>query len=103
MDHGGVAAISFSTWGLFLLSNISAIAYALVNMADWTMATMFLGNAAGCTIILLVGAWKRMQHRNRFQNQPALIHRTKDENDWTMIRYDRIIIPLAVRTFPQAL
>ena len=71
MDHGGVAAISFSTWGLFLLSNISAIAYALVNMADWTMATMFLGNAAGCTIILLVGAWKRMQHRNRFQNQPA--------------------------------
>jgi hypothetical protein len=65
-DRGGVEAISFMTWGLFLLSNISAVAYALVNMADWTMATMFLGNAAGCAIILLVGAWKRLQHRNRF-------------------------------------
>ena len=68
-DRGGVEAISFMTWGLFLLSNISGVAYALVNMADWTMATMFLGNAAGCSIILVIGAWKRLQHRNRFSGQ----------------------------------
>jgi hypothetical protein len=30
------------------------------------MAAMFLGNAAGCSIILVIGAWKRLQHRNRF-------------------------------------
>jgi hypothetical protein len=28
------------------------------------MAAMFLGNAAGCTAILLIGAWKRTQHRS---------------------------------------
>ncbi len=65
-DRSGVEAISFMTWGLFLMSNLSAVAYALVNMGDWTMATMFLGNAAGCAIILLVGGCKRLQYRNRF-------------------------------------
>jgi hypothetical protein len=70
-DRGGVEAISFMTWGLFLLSNVSAVAYALVNTGDWTMATMFLGNAAGCSIILAIGAWKRLQHRNRFVSQAA--------------------------------
>jgi hypothetical protein len=62
-DQSGAAAISFTTWGLFLSSNASAIAYALVNKEDWTMALVFLGNAAGCAAILLVGAWKRSQHR----------------------------------------
>jgi hypothetical protein len=52
------------TWGLFLFSNASAIAYALVNNEDWTMACVFLGNAAGCAAILLVGAWKRTEHRS---------------------------------------
>ena len=70
-DRGGVEAVSFMTWGLFLLSNVSAVAYALVNMADWTMATMFLGNAVGCAIILAIGAWKRLQHRNRLIGQAA--------------------------------
>jgi hypothetical protein len=74
-DRGGVEAISFMTWGLFLLSNVSGVSYALVNMADWTMATMFVGNAAGCTIILLIGAWKRLQHRNRFSDS----HRMRDQ------------------------
>jgi hypothetical protein len=68
-DRSGVKAISFSMWGLFLLSNMSAVAYAVVNRADWTMAAMFLGNAVGCAIILLVSVWKRAQHRNRFLSQ----------------------------------
>jgi hypothetical protein len=41
------------------------VAYALVNKEDWTMAVIFLGNAVGCAIILLVGAWKRSQHHDR--------------------------------------
>ena len=69
-DRSGGEAISFATWGLFLLSNMSAVAYALVNRADWTMATMFLGNAVACAIILLIGLWKRAQHRNRFLGLP---------------------------------
>ena len=70
-DRNGVAAISFATWGLFLLSHMSTAAYALVNTQDYAMATMFLGNAAGCSAILLVGAWKRFQHRNLLREQTA--------------------------------
>jgi hypothetical protein len=81
-DRGGVEAISFMTWGLFLLSNVSAVAYALVNMSDWTMAAMFLGNAAGCSIILVIGAWKRLQHRNRFPN--GLTDRVRDQAGKTL-------------------
>jgi hypothetical protein len=65
-DRSGAKALSFSTWGLFLLSNASAVAYALVNRADWTMATMFFANGIGCATILVIGAWKRSQHRSNF-------------------------------------
>jgi len=64
-DQSGAEAISFWTWGLFLASNVSAIAYAVENKADWTMASMFLGNALGCGTILLIAAWKRSLHRRR--------------------------------------
>ena len=64
-DQGGAQAISFTTWSLFLVSNATAVAYALVNKADWIMASIFLANGAGCSAILLVGAWKRSKHRNR--------------------------------------
>jgi hypothetical protein len=63
-DPAGAQAVSFTTWGLFLFANVSAVAYALVNKADWTMAAMFLGNAAGCAAILAIGAWKRSQYRS---------------------------------------
>ena len=62
-DEGGAQAISFTTWGLFLVSNATAVAYALVNQADWIMASMFMANAFGCTAIIAVGAWKRSRHR----------------------------------------
>ena len=64
-DQSGAEAISSWTWGLFLASNVSAIAYAVENKADWTMASMFVGNALGCGTILLVAAWKRSLHRRR--------------------------------------
>jgi hypothetical protein len=47
------------------------MAYALVNQADWMMAAMFLANAVGCSAIILVGAWKRSQHRCRLAAQRA--------------------------------
>ena len=62
-DRGGADAISFGTWGLFLVSHASAMAYALVNKQDWTMASMFLLNAGGCVTILSIAAWKRSRHR----------------------------------------
>jgi hypothetical protein len=61
-DRSGAEAISFGTWGLFLVSHASAMAYALVNNHDWVMASMFLGNAVGCGTILVIAAWKRSQH-----------------------------------------
>lgn len=64
-DTSGAEAISFSTWGLFLLANVSAVAYAVVNKADWTMAFLFFGNGLGCTAILTVAAWKRRRHWKR--------------------------------------
>jgi len=67
-DRSGAEAISFATWGLFLFANISAVAYALVNKDDWTMAAMFLANAAGCSTILLIAAWKRSRHMAEARN-----------------------------------
>jgi hypothetical protein len=64
-DRGGAQAISFGTWGLFLVSHASAMAYALVNKKDWMMASVFLGNAIGCGAILMIAVWKRSQHRRR--------------------------------------
>jgi hypothetical protein len=64
-DRSGAEAISFGTWGLFLVAHVSAMTYALVNKKDWTMASLFLGNAIGCGAILLIAAWKRSQHRRR--------------------------------------
>jgi len=66
-DSGGAQAISFTTWGLFLASNASAVAYALVNKADWAMAVLFLGNAIGCAAVIGVGVWKRTRHRREGQ------------------------------------
>lgn len=64
-DQTGAQAISFTTWGLFFFSNISALAYALVNKDDWTLASMFFANAIGCAAIIAIGAWKRYRHRGR--------------------------------------
>jgi hypothetical protein len=45
-DQGGAQAISFTTWALFLLSNASAVACALIDKDDRAMAepeTIFRG------------------------------------------------------------
>jgi hypothetical protein len=64
-DDSGAEAISFGTWGLFLASHTSAMAYAIENQGDWKMASLFLSNAAGCGAILAIAAWQRYRHRRR--------------------------------------
>ena len=64
-DESGAEAISFGTWGLFLASHASAMAYAIENQGDWKMASLFLSNAAGCGAILAIAAWQRYRHRRR--------------------------------------
>jgi hypothetical protein len=81
-DAGGAQAISFTTWGLFLFSNASAVAYALVNKDDWMMAAVFLGNAVGCSAILLVGAWQRKRHRDGQMRKTAGKPHGLDANTW---------------------
>jgi len=64
-DESGAEAISFGTWGLFLASHASAMAYAIENQGDWKMASLFLSNATGCGAILSIAAWQRYRHRRR--------------------------------------
>ena len=64
-DQNGAQAISFGTWGLFLVSHLSAMAYAIENQDDWTMATLFMSNALGCGMVILIAALKRARHRRR--------------------------------------
>jgi hypothetical protein len=62
-DQSGAEAISFGTWALFLVSHLSAMAYAIVNQGDWAMAILFLSNAVGCGVIIAIAGWKRSRHR----------------------------------------
>lgn len=55
-NANGAAAISFTTWGLFLAANVSTAAYAAVNQSDWWMAGCFTLNACCCLIILIIAA-----------------------------------------------
>jgi len=71
-DQSGAEAISFGTWALFLVSHLSAMAYAIVNQGDWAMAILFLSNAVGCGVIIMIAGWKRSRHRRlRLRLQPA--------------------------------
>jgi hypothetical protein len=64
-DQTGAHAISLGTWSLFLVSHLSAMAYAIENQGDWTMATLFFSNALGCGLIILIAALKRARYRRR--------------------------------------
>lgn len=61
-DPNGASAISFTTWGLFLVANLSTAAYAIVNQSDWWMAGCFILNAFCCLLILGIAAFKSMRH-----------------------------------------
>jgi len=61
-DQNGASAISFVTWGLFFLSHLATVAYALVHLADIVMALIFLGNALACLTILVIAVVKQKRH-----------------------------------------
>lgn len=60
-DEHGASAISCTTWLLFLVANLSTVAYAIVNRSDWELATCFAINAACCLAIVGVAVWRRWQ------------------------------------------
>jgi hypothetical protein len=62
-DPGGANAISYTTWTLFALSNLSTAAYALLVVDDWRMMAVFLANGFCCFLILGMTAWKRALFR----------------------------------------
>jgi hypothetical protein len=59
IDTNGAPAISTMTWTLFLVAHLSAVAYALVNLADWGLAACFAANAVCCAVIITIVCWKR--------------------------------------------
>ena len=51
--RNGASAISRTTWGLFLIANVSTVAYAIVNRSDYWLAACFGVNSICCAVILL--------------------------------------------------
>jgi len=64
-DRNGASAISYATWGLFFLSHVTTIAYALVCAGDFVLAMIFLGNALACVAIVVATVFNRKRHAAR--------------------------------------
>lgn len=64
-DTGGAAAVSTVTWGLFLLSHLTTVVYAVACIGDWLMAMLFFGNAVACAAIVGLTLVKRRRHAVR--------------------------------------
>lgn len=62
-DTNGASAISYTTWGLFAVSHLSTVAYAILSLRDWRMAAVFGANTACCAIILGMTAYQRHLYR----------------------------------------
>jgi hypothetical protein len=58
-DPCGASAISYATWGLFAVSNLSTVFYAVLVVDDWRMGAVFVANTLCCVVILGLTAWKR--------------------------------------------
>lgn len=59
---GDAAAISASTWFLFLISNVATVAYAAVVLGDFWMGVFFAANALACVAILALTLVKRTSY-----------------------------------------
>ncbi len=68
-DTEGAKAISYTTWGLFTISNLSTVAYALVAINDMALATVFAGNTTACMAIIGLTIWKR--RRTEISHKPS--------------------------------
>jgi uncharacterized protein with PQ loop repeat len=77
-DRNGASAISFTTWGLFLVANLSTAAYAIVNQSDWWMAGCFVLNAFCCLLILIIAGFKAVRHARRRSHRASYETRRGD-------------------------
>lgn len=64
-DTQGAAAISYTTWCLFGVSNLSTVSYAVLVVDDWRMAAVFAVNTLCCVTIVSLTAWKRLDYGRR--------------------------------------
>ena len=64
-DSGGASAVSTVTWGLFLLSHLATVVYAIACVGDLLMAIMFFANAVACAVIVGLTQLKRRRHARR--------------------------------------
>ncbi len=62
-DTQGAAAISYTTWCLFGVSNLSTVSYAVLVVDDWRMAAVFIANTLCCLVIVGLTAWKRALYK----------------------------------------
>jgi hypothetical protein len=58
-DTDGARAIACSTWCVWAGANASTAAYALVNVADWTLFLVSAVSMVGCTAVIVLTFWKR--------------------------------------------
>ena len=58
-DKSGARAISCTTWGLFAVSHLSTVGYAVLIAVDQRMAMIFAANAACCAAIVVLTLFKR--------------------------------------------
>jgi hypothetical protein len=71
-DRNGASGISYTTWGLFFLTHVSTVAYAIVNREDLWLATCFAGNAVCCLSIIGIAFWNRRSRMQRSDHVGAL-------------------------------
>lgn len=68
-DRHGASAVSCTSWGLFGVSHLATVAYALLDKGDWNMAAIFGANAGCCGLIIGLTLWKRADHRAASRSQ----------------------------------
>jgi hypothetical protein len=62
-DENGATAVSCLTWGLFLLSHLTTVAYSVACLGDLVMAVIFFGNALACLAIVAATVLTRRRYR----------------------------------------